>query len=197
MITLEKYYLKHTNDFAEFIKEFQQYGDKFGMMGLINMVMEYNNMKGTYLDLKKEQIPDFFKKYIKFIENLSTYETLPSKKWVEADEYAICKNKKMIGRIVFRKRLNKFFLLHSYGHISYSIKHSERGKGYGTIALKLILDKVWKMGYGEVMISCKDNNIPSRKVIEKNGGILNRINMINPEEPEREYWIFNPKYNNY
>ena len=195
MITLEKYYLKHTNDFAEFIKEFQQYGDKFGMMGLINMVMEYNNMKGTYLDLKKEQIPDFFKKYIKFIENLSTYETLPSKKWVEADEYAICKNKKMIGRIVFRKRLNKFFLLHSYGHISYSIKHSERGKGYGTIALKLILDKVWKMGYGEVMISCKDNNIPSRKVIEKNGGILNRLNMANnPERPVREYWIFNPKY---
>ena len=58
MITLEKYDLKHTNDFVEFIKEFQQYGDDFGMMGLINMVMQHNNIKGTYVDLKEEQIPD-------------------------------------------------------------------------------------------------------------------------------------------
>ena len=53
------------------------------------------------------------------------------------------------------------------------------------------------MGHNEIMISCVDFNMPSKRVIEKNGGILNRLNMANnPERPVREYWIFNPKYNN-
>ena len=195
MITLEKYDLKHTNDFVEFIKEFQQYGDEFHVMDIINTAMETFGMNGTWIDLKEEQIPDFFKKYIKFIDNLSSIETIPVKGWVEGGEYVICKDGKMIGRVNFRKALNKYLLLHSSGHIGYAIKHSARGNGYATIALKLILDKMWEMGHNEIMISCVDFNIPSKRVIEKNGGILNRLNMANnPERPVREYWIFNPKY---
>lgn len=194
MITLEKYDLKHTKDFVEFIKEFQQYGDEFIVMNIIDTAMKTFGMNGTWIDLKEEQIPDFFKKYIKFIDNLSSIKTIPVKGWVEGGEYAICKDGKMIGRVNFRKALNKYLLLHSSGHIGYAIKHSERGNGYATTALKLMLDKMWEMGYGEVTISCNDRNFASRRVIEKNGGVLNRVNMINPEEPEREYWIFNPKY---
>lgn len=194
MITLEKYDLKFIDDFVEYIKEFQEHGDEFVVMNIIDTAMKTFGMDGTWIDLKEEQIPDFFKKYIKFIDNLSSIETIPVKGWVEGEEYAICKDGKMIGRVNFRKALNKYLLLHSSGHIGYAIKHSERGNGYATTALKLMLDKVWEMGYGEVMISCNDRNFASRRVIEKNGGVLNRVNMINPEEPEREYWIFNPKY---
>ena len=46
------------------------------------------------------------------------------------------------------------------------------------------------------MIYCVDFNITSKREKKKNGGVLNRVNMINPDAPEREYWIFNPKYNN-
>ena len=194
MITLEKYDLKFIDDFVEYIKEFQEHGDEFVVMNIIDTAMKTFGMDGTWIDLKEEQIPDFFKKYIKFIDNLSSIETIPVKGWVEGGEYAICKDGKMIRRVNFRKALNKYLLLHSSGHIGYAIKHSERGNGYATTALKLMLDKVWEMGYGEVMISCNDRNFASRRVIEKNGGVLNRVNMINPEEPEREYWIFNPKY---
>ena len=194
MITLEKYDLKFIDDFVEYIKEFQEHGDEFVVMNIIDTAMKTFGMDGTWIDLKGEQIPDFFKKYIKFIDNLSSIETIPVKGWVEGEEYAICKDGKMIGRVNFRKALNKYLLLHSLGHIGYAIKHSERGNGYATTALKLMLDKVWEMGYGEVMISCNDRNFASRQVIEKNGGVLNRANMINPEEPEREYWIFNTKY---
>ena len=194
MITLEKYDLKFIDDFVEYIKEFQEHGDEFVVMNIIDTAMKTFGMDGTWIDLKEEQIPDFFKKYIKFIDNLSSIKTIPVKGWVEGGEYAICKDGKMIGRVNFRKALNKYLLLHSSGHIGYAIKHSERGNGYATTALKLMLDKVWEMGYGEVMISCNDRNFASRRVIEKNGGVLNRVNMINPEEPEREYWIFNPKY---
>ena len=194
MITLEKYDLKFIDDFVEYIKEFQEHGDEFVVMNIIDTAMKTFGMDGTWIDLKEEQIPDFFKKYIKFIDNLSSIKTIPVKGWVESGEYAICKDGKMIGRVNFRKALNKYLLLHSLGHIGYAIKHSERGNGYATTALKLMLDKMWEMGYGEVMISCNDRNFASRRVIEKNGGVLNRVNMINPEEPEREYWIFNPKY---
>lgn len=38
MITLEKYDLKYEEDFFEFIKEFQQYGDEFEMLSIMEDV---------------------------------------------------------------------------------------------------------------------------------------------------------------
>ncbi|HSQ97399.1 MAG TPA: GNAT family N-acetyltransferase [Rickettsiales bacterium] len=193
MITLEKYDLKYTDDFVEYMKEFQRYGDEFGMMDIFKTVFRHcYSIEKKYTDFSEKELRDFFPRYAEFMINCEKAETIEKKDWVEADSYFICKDGKMIGEINFRKRLNVFLLTHSMGHIGYKIKQSERGNGYGTEALRLLLEKAWKEGYTELMISCKENNIPSSRVIEKNGGILNRINKINEKEPEKEYWIFNP-----
>lgn len=191
MITLEKYDLKYIDDFVEYMKEFQKYGDEFKMMSIFESVFNhYFSIDKKYIEFTEQEIREFFPKYVKFLINCEKPETIEKKDWVEADSYFICKDGKMIGEIMFRKRLNSFLLTHSMGHIGYKIKFSERGKGYGSEALKLLLDKVWKEGYTELMISCREDNVPSSKLIEKNGGILNRINKTSNDKILKEYWIF-------
>jgi predicted acetyltransferase len=53
------------------------------------------------------------------------------------------------------------------GHIGYSIRASERGKGYGTKMLKMVLPKVKELEIDRALITCDDTNIASQKVIEK------------------------------
>jgi len=188
LITLERYNLGYIDDFVEFIKEFQQYGDEYNMMGVLETILKSLNISKKYSELNESEIRNIFPKYVEFVKNIENFETLPKKDWVEADFYAICRNGKMIGEAIFRKRLSPAMLTNSFGHISYKIKHSERGKGYGDKTLKLLLENAWNDRYTELSISCKENNIASTKIIEKNGGVFNRLNGM-----EKEYWFFKPR----
>jgi predicted acetyltransferase len=58
------------------------------------------------------------------------------------------------------------------GHIGYAIHPLERRKGYGTLILKLTLEKARRLGLKRVLVTCDTVNIGSAKVIENNGGIL-------------------------
>jgi predicted acetyltransferase len=61
---------------------------------------------------------------------------------------------------------------HCLGHIGYSVVPWKRGRGYATHALQLLLPEVEKEGLEFIEITTDVDNIPSRKVIEANGGIL-------------------------
>ena len=61
---------------------------------------------------------------------------------------------------------------HCLGHIGYSVVPWKRGRGYATRALELLLPEVDKEGLEFVELTTDVDNIPSRKVIEANGGIL-------------------------
>ena len=56
------------------------------------------------------------------------------------------------------------------GFIGYGVRPSKRGKGYASKMLELALNLISKEQYEKVLITCKDFNIPSKKVIEKNNG---------------------------
>ena len=70
------------------------------------------------------------------------------------------------------------------GHIGYCIRPSQRGKGFGNIILKKIIEEAKKKNITEVLITCHNGNIPSRRVIEANGGVLQDI-----VESRCRYWI--------
>lgn len=57
-------------------------------------------------------------------------------------------------------------------HIYYEIYPLYRGKGYGKQILKLGLDEAKKIGLKEVLLTCYEDNIASKKIIEANGGVL-------------------------
>ncbi|MET0606665.1 MAG: GNAT family N-acetyltransferase, partial [Beijerinckiaceae bacterium] len=48
----------------------------------------------------------------------------------------------------------------------------KNGRGYATEALRLILPVARELGLPFVTITCDSDNYASRRVIEKNGGVL-------------------------
>jgi predicted acetyltransferase len=79
--------------------------------------------------------------------------------------------RRLLGRATLRHYLTPE-LEHEGGHIGYDVRPSERRKGYGTVLLKLTLEKARGLGLRRVMLSCDSDNIGSAKVIERNGGRL-------------------------
>ncbi len=58
------------------------------------------------------------------------------------------------------------------GHIGYSIVPWKRGLGYATEALRAMLPDAAAEGLRYVEICAEAGNVPSRRVIERNGGVL-------------------------
>ena len=96
--------------------------------------------------------------------------------WLLADGYPV-------GYGKLRHHLNDD-LRECGGHIGYCIRPTARGKGYGNIILSELLIKAREKKIPRVLITCKEANIPSKKVIERNGGKLERI-----EKGLCFYWI--------
>lgn len=94
---------------------------------------------------------------------------------------------KLVGMIDIRHKLNEY-LLNFGGNIGYSIRKTERRKGFATEMLKLALEKCKDMRMDKVLITCDKDNIASAKTIIINGGILeNEV----PEDNSitQRYWI--------
>lgn len=77
---------------------------------------------------------------------------------------------KIIGMINIRLSLNEN-LKRCGGHIGYSIRPSERQKGYNKINLYLGLKICLEYGINKVYIDCNKDNLGSKKTIEALGGI--------------------------
>ena len=88
---------------------------------------------------------------------------------------------KIIGFIVFRHKLEYDDDDEEFAsNFGYSIRPSERGKGYAKEQLRLGLQKAKAFGLNQVRIVCRDINIGSNKTILANGGIY--VDTIHGEE---------------
>ena len=112
--------------------------------------------------------------------------------YVLSYNYFIVYDDKFIGKINIRLGLTDRLLQYG-GNIGYGINPKYWNKGYGTIALKLGLEKAKELGLKEkVLITCDDDNVGSFKIIEKNVGLLENKVMNSDEGEEfltRRYWI--------
>jgi predicted acetyltransferase len=97
-----------------------------------------------------------------------------------------------IGRAFFLHWLNDA-RLKTDGQVDYWIRPTRRQQGYGRLILRLLLERFRQLGLERVLITCRTDNLPSRKIIEANGGIFEseiaaRDGMGYPEM-RRRYWI--------
>ena len=109
--------------------------------------------------------------------SLVTQNTDPetvNENWVVTDTFfAIRKSdKKVIGMIDLRHTLNEF--LKDLGNCGYSVRPSERKKGYATKMLCQLLKVAQESEMKELHISVERENTASIKVIQKNGGVYER-----------------------
>ena len=76
------------------------------------------------------------------------------------------------------------------GHIGYSVRPSERLKGYAKEMLKMVLPFCREIGLEKVLITCIDGNIGSEKTILANGGKYEST-VYEPDEKVylKRHWI--------
>ena len=139
--------------FVEAVEEFHQEG------------------RSTRLSLPELLEPAVFDSYIHdLIEESNEDEARPE--WmVPQTTFWWISGSTFIGRISVRHRLTDQ-LRAVGGHIGYEVRPSQRRRGHATAMLAAVLPEAARLGIDAVLVTCDDTNTASKRVIEKNGGVL-------------------------
>ena len=104
--------------------------------------------------------------------------------WVPAIQLVAFSEKgQAVGFLNLRLCLSNF-LLEAGGHIGYSIRPSERGKGYAKESLRQGLQIAKEKNIKRALVTCSTENPASRAVILANGGELEDV-----RNGTERYWI--------
>lgn len=171
-------------------------------MGVIKLVLPTEDYKEQIFDYKNEFLANgdsmdgtaglrnaaTFEEWFSALKDNSWEETVRDG-LVPASTYlgVRVEDQKLVGMIDIRHRLNEY-LLKFGGHIGYSVRKSERRKGYASQMLQLALEKCKEMNIKKVLITCDKDNIASARTIKSQGGILENEFLENKEITQR-YWI--------
>jgi predicted acetyltransferase len=79
-----------------------------------------------------------------------------------------------IGTVIIRHRLTPA-LAREGGHIGYHVVPRHRRRGHATQMLAQAKPVCQELGLTELLVTCGEHNLGSRRVIEANGGALQRI----------------------
>lgn len=177
---MEKFYLEEPSierkdEAIEYINEFYEYNSKIHGVGSLDRYLEQYN----------------YEKWLMHTKNMSDKNYANSINKVPSVTYFLIRenDNKIIGMMDLRLELNDY-LRTIGGNIGYSIRPTERRKGYAKIQLYLGLLKSYEYNISDVMISCNKTNIASDKTIQDLGGIFSN-NIIDPDDEEEMniYWI--------
>ena len=129
-----------------------------------------------------------FAAFVQSLRKRTDRNTLPPE-LVPESIYWLIDDDEYIGRLSFRHELNDWLRLVG-GHIGYEIRPSKRQRGYGKEILRLGLEKVKEYGLPRVLVTCDEDNIGSKKIIEHNGGTFENAVEIEGEPARKlRYWI--------
>jgi predicted acetyltransferase len=93
------------------------------------------------------------------------------------------------GRLSVRHRLNDQ-LMNKGGHIGYGVLPEFRHQGVGKALMRRGLEIAASLGIARALVTCDDDNVPSRRIIEGAGGILESLYVAKEGDvPTRRYWI--------
>jgi predicted acetyltransferase len=124
-----------------------------------------------------------FARFIASLQEQGDTSVPPPEDWVYSSTYWWVDGSTYLGSIRIRHALTPH-LLEVGGHIGYDIAPAHRMKGHGTAMLRAALPIAAGLGVDKALITCDNDNVGSRKIIEACGGSL---------EDERQgklrYWV--------
>lgn len=148
-----------------------------------NYVFSYKGDGEEYYFNKYKAALENFEGYLKVLKNYSQGIALEDDE-VATSTFWLINRDEVVGITRLRHKEVEFD-----GHIGYDISPKFRNKGFGTLILKLVIEKCKDLELKEVIITCHINNEASRKIIEKNDGIL-LDTIFDKEENE---WLYKYK----
>ena len=167
---MEKFYLelpsiKRKDEVLKYIEEFYEYGSQIHGTGSLDRELKKGKSYEEWLDNN-----------IKLHDENYAFE----KGLVPAYTYFLIRedDNKLVGMIDLRLGLNEY-LRNFGGHIGYSVRPTERKKGYNKINLYLVLQVAQNHGLEKVLITCADSNEGSKKQFYHLVVNLKKIIMMN------------------
>ena len=148
--------MEYKDKAIDYINEFIEYGSEVNGSGSLDSFLEEST-------------------YEKWLEKVLSYidiANIPEPKVPDLTYFYVREDDdRIIGMINIRLALNDF-LRKEAGHIGYSVRPTERRKGYATDMLEEGLKVLERIGVSEVLVSCDKDNPASAGVIKKCGGQL-------------------------
>ena len=95
---------------------------------------------------------------------------------------------RIVGVIDLRHHIDHPILGTWGGHCGYTVRPSERGKGYAKEMLRLNLRNARELGISRMLVTCNPGNAASEKTILANGGVYENSIDVNGHEVKR-FWI--------
>ena len=162
---------EYASQIAEYRQEFLDAGD---------------SMDGTG-PLRRIEDPE---EYIKTCAEYEDPQTVPPH-LVPATQFIFIRqsDNKLVGMLQVRHCFNDYLERYA-GHIGYSVRPSERRRGYAKKMLKAVLPFCKGIGLNKVLVTCIDGNIASEKTILSNGGEYeSTVFEPNDNVSLKRYWI--------
>lgn len=166
---MEKFYLEKVSanrrgEIIEYIREFYRYNSRINGVGRLQDYVTEEN--------------DNFDEWINKIES-EEHGELPKFCYL----FIRCSDNKLVGMTNIRMKSDLGD--YEFGHVGYSIRPTERNKGYGKMQFYLALQELSRNNIRICQMNCRDDNDTSRSVIKSLGGIFEKN--INDEE----YYLIN------
>ena len=169
-----------------------------GIVRLVSPSFDYELQVWEYIEeLEKSNssysgcamIEKYKNNYKGWLDKLERFKTNPDEGFSKSETYLLVRDvdNRILGFIDLRYELTDWFFNYG-GNIGYSIRPSERRKGYAKEMLMLGLEKFRERNISKVLICCNKDNLGSAKTIIANGGVLEK-EFEKDGKIVQKYWI--------
>lgn len=144
-----------------------QYKDSF-----MSALLEYQAQGSLLTELKYQRIDNNFDEFIADLNDISGAHHQNLQPWAErVDEsiYWLVKDSNFLGYIKIRHRIN-WHLERFGGHITFSIRPTMRGKGFGKKLLQKAIPLIPALGIDKALMTIAPDNHAAIRIVEFCGG---------------------------